>query len=101
MRKKALVNVGDDAHISVELDTESRVTPVPVLLLKTLENNEEVKKRFNALLPSRRKEILAYLNSLKTPESLERNIGKVVQSLLAPEKEQQGEDNRIQPRSGR
>jgi len=36
---------------------------------------------FNALIPSRQKEISKYLNYLKTDEALQRNIEKVVKML--------------------
>ncbi len=48
--------------------------------------NGEMRKRvraaFEQLQPSRRKESLTYLNWVKRPETLKRNIGKVIAALL-------------------
>lgn len=87
MRKKARVKVGDIIHLRIEPDSEPRVLPVPEKLQKRLEGNKEAKQAFEKLTPSHRNEILAYLNYLKTPEALERNVKKVIDRLLRPRKD--------------
>lgn len=46
---------------------------------KLKENN--LVQEFKNLTPSRQKEILKYLNNLKTQESLMRNIDKIIKAL--------------------
>jgi hypothetical protein len=82
MRKKANVTVGDLIHVALVLDTEPREVPMPTAFAAALESNEKAKAAFEKLPPSHQKEILAYLNYLKKPETLKRNIEKVIKSLL-------------------
>ena len=86
MRKKANVKVGDNVHLTLRLDTEPREVAVPRELVEALESNEKARTAFERLPPSHQKEILDYLNFLKKPESLKRNIEKVIRSLLEPKK---------------
>jgi len=83
MRRKAGVGVGDTIRLRLEPDTEPRVLPVPKELQRALENTKGAKEAFEKLSPSHRNEFLAYLNSLKTPASLERNAKKVVDYLMS------------------
>jgi len=81
MRQDAGIDVGDDATFEIEFDPAPRtVTPQPKLE-RALSKNKEAKAAFEKLRPSRKNEILRYLNSLKTEESLVRNIEKVIQHL--------------------
>jgi uncharacterized protein YdeI (YjbR/CyaY-like superfamily) len=50
-------------------------------LLQAFEKNKKAKAAFENLIPSRRKEIMRYMNFLKTEESLKKNIEKVIQHL--------------------
>jgi uncharacterized protein YdeI (YjbR/CyaY-like superfamily) len=84
MRKKANVTVGDQVHLALALDTKPRKVPMPPAFAAALKDNEKAKAAFEKLSPSHQKEILAYLNYLKKPETLERNIKKVIKSLLEP-----------------
>ncbi len=82
MRKAAAVDEGDFIHLTLEIDREPRITPVPAEFEAALRRKRSAQTAFDGLTPSRRKEILAYLNSLKRPESLKRNIEKTIASLL-------------------
>jgi hypothetical protein len=82
MREAAGVGVGDLVHVSLRLDLESREIPIPGPLLAALEENAKARAAWDALAPSRRREILTYLNFLKTPEALERNVRKTISNLL-------------------
>ena len=86
MRKKANVKVGDNVQLTLRLDTEPREVAVPREMVKALESNEKARTAFERLPPSHQKETLDYLNFLKKPESLKRNIEKVIRSLLEPKK---------------
>ena len=83
MRAAAGIDVGDPAHIRLEFDSKPRVEPPR--LVDTLAKNKSAKTAFERLTPSRQKEILRYLNSMKTEESLERNIERVIKHLLGEE----------------
>ncbi|OGO32575.1 MAG: hypothetical protein A2Z29_04210 [Chloroflexi bacterium RBG_16_56_11] len=82
MRKATGVKVGDEIRLELEYDDRPRELPVPKTLKEALERNRKAGEVFARLPPSHRNEYLAYLNSLKTPEALARNIEKVIASLL-------------------
>jgi hypothetical protein len=81
MRRAANVEVGDQVKVGLQFDSAPRTVPVPRKLELALSKNKQVKQAFEKLAPSRQKEILRYLNSLKQPETLERNIEKVIEHL--------------------
>jgi hypothetical protein len=85
MRKKANVAVGDLIHLALALDTKPRDVPMPQAFAAALESNEKAKVAFEKLPPSHQKEILVYLNYLKKPETLKRNVEKVINFLLKQE----------------
>jgi uncharacterized protein YdeI (YjbR/CyaY-like superfamily) len=81
MRKQAKVTVGDQVSLVLETDDQSRAVPMPAEFALALEEHAAAKVAFAQLLPSRQKEILAYLNWIKRPETLKRNIDKVIAML--------------------
>ena len=81
MRLDAGIDVGDDAKVEIEFDPEPRIVPIHPKFARALSKNKEAKAVFEQLAPSRKKEILRYLNSMKTEESLVRNVEKVIQYL--------------------
>lgn len=82
MLKSSGLKVGETANVEVEYDSRPRVVPMPKELEKALAKNKKANAAYEALPPSRRTEILRYLGSLKTEESLIRNAAKVVKHLL-------------------
>ncbi len=72
----------DKATIEIEFDSEPRIVPIHPKFARALSKNREAEVAFEKLAPSLQKEILHYLNSMKTEESLIRNIEKVIQHLL-------------------
>ena len=82
MRLDAGIDVGDEANVELEFDPEPRVVPMPPQLAHALAKNREAKAAFEKLTPFRQAEILRYLNSLKTEESVTRNVEKVIRQLL-------------------
>ena len=50
-------------------------------LAAALKANKKARKAFEALAPSRRKEILRYIGSLKSAEAIEKNLARVVAQL--------------------
>ena len=66
MLKASGIRVGDEAKIKIEFDPRPRDIPIPGSFTTALQRNAEAKKAFDALSPSRQKEILRYLGFLKT-----------------------------------
>jgi len=81
MRQAAGIDVGDQAHIKIEFDPVPRIEVMSPKFEAVLSKNKQAKKAFEKLAPSRQKEIIRYLNSMKTETSLERNIEKVILHL--------------------
>jgi Bacteriocin-protection, YdeI or OmpD-Associated/Domain of unknown function (DUF1905) len=82
MRKAAEKDVGDTIDIQIEFDPGPRTTPVHPKLKKAFKENSTAKKAFEKLSPSRQKEILRYINSLKSEESVDKNIQKAIAHLI-------------------
>lgn len=76
------LKVGDTAHFVLEqdLDLRAREVSMPKEFRKRLQA-EGVFVKFSNLTPSRQKEILKYLNYLKSEEARLRNINKVIRQL--------------------
>lgn len=74
--------VGEIIEIAIEFDPSDRtIHPHPDLLL-ALNQNMEAKQVFESLPESRQKEIIRYIASLKTAESVTRNVQKVIGFLI-------------------
>lgn len=82
MRQAAGVDVGDQVRIQIEFDPAPRIETMPPKLKDALSKHKGAKAAFERLTPSRQKEMLRYLNTMKTETSLERNIEKIIQHLL-------------------
>jgi hypothetical protein len=81
MREAAGADVGDRVRVTVEFDPRDRTPPMNPALVKALASKPDARATFDALAPSRRKEILRYMNSLKTPEALARSVTNVTRLL--------------------
>jgi hypothetical protein len=81
MRRRSGVDSGDIVEIELSFDPEPPQTPMPTRLAAALRSDAKARRAFEALTPSRRKEIIAYLDHLKTDEALERNVKKVLTQL--------------------
>ena len=82
MRKAARKDVGDAIDIQIDFDPKPRTTPVHPKLNKAFKENKEAKVAFEKLSPSRQKEILRYINFLKSEESVEKNIQRAIAHLI-------------------
>lgn len=89
MLKDCGLKVGDTAKVEVEFDPRSRDVPMPAKFAAALKKDKHVKTAYAALSPSRQKEILRYLGSLKTEESLDKNIGRVLRHFHGEETDAQ------------
>lgn len=81
MLKASGLKVGDTARIEIRFDPKPRETPMPKKFAEALRKDVKASAEFENLSPSRKKEILRYLGALKTPESLEKNVERVLQQL--------------------
>lgn len=83
MLKGSKTKNGDTARFIIEQDFAPRSAetyPMPKAFKRRL-NEEGLFPKYKQLTPSRRKEVLKYLNYLKTDEALMRNVEKVMKGL--------------------
>ena len=83
MRKEAGKDVGDMIDVQIDFDPKPRTTPVHPKLKKAFKENPTAKKAFEKLNPSRQKEILRYINFLKSEESVDKNVQKAITHLTS------------------
>lgn len=83
VRQASGTRVGDRVRAEVAFDASYRGGPLsmPVWFRVPLNKDKPARKGWDALIPSRRKEILRYLTSLKTPEARARNVAKALRVL--------------------
>ena len=81
MRKVAGKDVGDSITIKIDFDPKPRKTPMHPKLKKAFVQHKEAKAMFDKLSPSRQKEILSYINNLKSAEIIDKNIQRVMDAL--------------------
>src|SRR6187402_1254813 len=83
MRKAAGKDVGDDIDIQIDFDPKPRTTPIHPKLKKAFKENPTAKKAFEKLSPSRQKEILRYINFLRSEESVDKNVQRAIAHLTS------------------
>ena len=81
MRKVAGKDVGDTIEIQIDFDAKPRTTAIHPKLKKAFKENPNAKRTFEKLSPSRQKEILRYINSLKSEESVDKNVQRAIAHL--------------------
>ena len=82
MLKGSARKVGDTSRFTIEqTESKRKDEKMPASLKRKLIENKLL-PAFENLVPSRQKEILRYLNYLKTSEAKTRNIDKVISSLM-------------------
>jgi hypothetical protein len=82
MRVAAGKDVGQRVRLRVTHDPEPRVERVPAELQRELARHPAARTAFEALVPSRQKEISRYLGSGKTSATREKNVALVIDYLL-------------------
>ncbi|MEP7321779.1 MAG: YdeI/OmpD-associated family protein [Saprospiraceae bacterium] len=86
MRKAIEKDVGDIVRVEIQHDARERITPMHPKLEIALKQNKEAKLIFLSLSPHRQKEIMRYINHLKTEDVIDKNIAKAIQFLLGKER---------------
>ena len=84
VRKASGTKVGDRVRLDVVFDAAYRggpMHPMPAWFRVPLSRNRRAKRAWDALIPSRKKEILRYLSWLKSEEARERNVARALRVL--------------------
>lgn len=88
VRKASKTKVGDVVDVYVVFDNKYKngpMHPMPLWFRRPLSKNPKAKKAWDALIPSRQKEILRYFSLLKSDEARERNVKKALHVLSGGE----------------
>jgi hypothetical protein len=88
VRKASGTGVGDKVQVEVSFDAEYRpgpMHPMPPWFREALDSDPKAKKAWNALIPSRQKEILRYFSWLKSEAARQRNLKRAMEVLAGGE----------------
>lgn len=83
IRDAAGIAEGDRIRLVVEADEEERVVDVPEALARALAKDRTVKKTFDGLAFTHRKEYATWIAGAKKPETRDRRVAKAIEMLLA------------------
>ena len=86
MRKAAGIDVGDMATVQIEFDLTPRTLEMHPKLKQALAKNKTANAAFIKLPPYYQKEIIRYINNLKTVASVDRNVVKAIDHLLGKQR---------------
>ncbi len=86
MLKAAKKGVGDTVSVRIAFDPRDRTVPMPVALAAALKKNAKARKVFEALPPSRRKEIMRYIGTLKGEAAIAKNVVRAMNFLTGKER---------------
>src|SRR5581483_3525268 len=84
VRKASGTAVGDRVQVEVQFDSGYKNGPehsMPAWFRNALRENAVANKNWKKLIPSRKKAVLRYFASLKSPEARERNLQKALRVL--------------------
>lgn len=81
MREASNTTVGDAIAIGIAFDPLERKTPMPVKLQAALDVDQGAKAIFDKLAPSHQKELMRYINNLKSDEAIDKNVAKAIDYL--------------------
>ncbi|KFF24313.1 YdeI/OmpD-associated family protein [Chryseobacterium vrystaatense] len=81
MLKNSPKRIGETIEVSIEYDASDRSISIHPKLDEAIKASPVATKNFENLIPSRKNELIRYINNLKTDSSIERNIGKIIRHL--------------------
>ncbi|MEC3877539.1 YdeI/OmpD-associated family protein [Chryseobacterium salviniae] len=81
MLKDSPKRMGEMIEVSVEFDNSERTVPIHPELDKAIRKNPVALQNFENLMPSRKLELIRYINNLKTEAAIKRNIEKIISYL--------------------
>lgn len=88
VRKASNTKVGDTVSVDVKFDPTYKNGPLhamPNWFRRALDKHEVAKKNWEALTPSRQKEVLRYFSRLQSDEAKDRNLEKAMHVLSGHE----------------
>ncbi len=86
MLKSAKKGVGDRVSVRIALDPRDRTIAMPTALEAALKKNPRAHMVFEALAPSRRKEIMRYIGHLKSEAAINKNVLRAIGFLEGEER---------------
>jgi hypothetical protein len=81
MLKNSPKRIGEMIEVFVEFDDSDRTISIHPELEKAIKESSVASANFENLIPSRKLELIRYINNLKTEESIRRNIEKIIRHL--------------------
>lgn len=81
MMKSSGSKLGDKVHIEIAYDPRPRVLTMSDDLAAAFRRDKKAAIEFGKLAPSRQKEIIQYIGSLRSRAAIDRNIAKVISHL--------------------
>ncbi|PWN61012.1 YdeI/OmpD-associated family protein [Chryseobacterium viscerum] len=81
MLKNSPKRIGEVIDVVLEYDDSDRSIAIHPQLEKSIRGSALAAKNFENLIPSRRHELIRYINNLKTEASIQRNIEKIMKHL--------------------
>jgi len=81
-RKAARADVGDVVSVDLRIDRASRSLPVPPDLSAGLKRHPKAWKAFQALPPGRRRQLIQWFDSAKSPAVRQKRLDRAVDVLL-------------------
>jgi hypothetical protein len=81
MQRHAKAALGDRVTVTLAADRKPRMPAMHPALAAALKARPGAKAAFDALRPSRRKDVLRYLHNLKSEAAVERNVKRFVAGL--------------------
>lgn len=81
MLKDSPKRIGEVIEVSVEFDNADRTISIHPKLDQAIKEHPVTLENFENLIPSRKHELIRYINNLKTEASIDRNIDKIIRHL--------------------
>ncbi|MCP1300771.1 YdeI/OmpD-associated family protein [Chryseobacterium sp. S0630] len=81
MLKNSPKRIGEVIEVVLEYDDSDRSIAIHPQLEKAIKESTVATANFENLIPSRRHELIRYINNLKTEASIQRNIDKIIRHL--------------------
>ncbi|WP_343658628.1 YdeI/OmpD-associated family protein [Chryseobacterium sp.] len=81
MLKNSPKRIGEVIEVVLEYDNSDRSISIHPQLEKAIKESSLATKNFEKLIPSRRHELIRYINNLKTEAGIQRNIEKIISHL--------------------
>ncbi|MFP3831677.1 DUF1905 domain-containing protein [Chryseobacterium sp. SIMBA_028] len=81
MLKNSPKRIGETIEVVLEHDDSDRSIAIHPQLEEAIKSSVLATSNFEKLIPSRRHEMIRYINNLKTEASIQRNIEKIIRHL--------------------